>query len=105
MKINIKQGDQVMVLAGKYKGKEGKVTQVLPKEYRVVIDGVNVAYKHMKSRQRGESGQKIQFFAPVDISNVQVICTKCKKAARVTVKVTEDKKRVRVCKKCNEVID
>lgn len=103
--INVKQGDQVKVLAGKYKGKEGKVTQVLPKEKRVVIDGVNTAYKHMKSRQRGESGQKIQFFAPVDISNVQVICTKCKQASRLGVKITDDKKKVRVCKKCNEVID
>lgn len=104
MTMNIKQGDQVKVLAGKYKGKEGKVTQILITENRVVVEGVNISYKHMKSRQRGESGQKIQFFALVDISNVQVICTKCKQASRFGVK-TSDNKKVRVCKKCNEVID
>lgn len=105
MKIKIKQGDIVKILSGKYKGKEGKVMQILVDEKRVVVDGVNVAYKHMKSRQRGESGQKIQFFAPVDLSNVQLICAKCKQASRIAIKVSDDKKKVRVCKKCNEVID
>lgn len=105
MKIKIKQGDIVKILSGKYKGKEGKVMQILVDEKRVVVDGVNVAYKHMKSRQRGESGQKIQFFAPVDLSNVQLICAKCKQASRIAINVSDDKKKVRVCKKCNEVID
>ncbi len=105
MKIKIKQGDQVKVLAGKYKGKEGKVMQVLPKPAKVVVEGVNVAYKHMKSHKRGESGQKIEFFAPVDISNVQIICPKCKKTARLGIKVDKDNQKIRVCKKCEEVID
>jgi len=103
--MKIKQGDIVKILSGKYKGKEGKVMQILVDEKRIVVDGVNVAYKHMKSRRSGESGQKIQFFAPVDISNVQLICAKCKQATRVAIKTSDDKKKVRVCKKCKEVID
>ena len=79
--------------------------QILVDENRIVVDGVNIAYKHMKSRRTGESGQKIQFFAPVNISNVQLICAKCKQATRIAIQTSNDKKKVRVCKKCNEVID
>jgi len=105
MKFKIKKGDVVRVLAGKDKGKEGKITQVLAKESRVVVDGVNVAFKHLRARQNDQSGQKIQFFAPIEISNVQLLCPKCKKASRVGIQLTDDKKRVRICKKCNTAID
>lgn len=105
MKFKIKKGDVVQVIAGKDKGKEGKVTQVLGKENRVVVDGVNISFKHLRARQNDKSGQKIQFFAPIDISNVQLVCPKCKKNSRVGIQLTADKERVRICKKCNTAID
>jgi len=105
MKFKIKKGDVVQVIAGKDKGKEGKVTQILGKENRVVVDGVNVSFKHLRAKQSGQSGQKIQFFAPMNISNVQLLCPKCKKNSRVGIQLTDDKKRVRICKKCQTAID
>jgi large subunit ribosomal protein L24 len=105
MKFKIKKGDTVAVIAGKDKGKEGKVTQILAKENRIVVEGVNISFKHLRAKQSGQGGQKIQFFAPIEISNVQLLCPKCKKNSRVGIQLTDDKKRVRICKKCQTAID
>lgn len=99
--MNIKRDDMVKVLSGKDKGKKGKVLQVFPKEGLIVVEGMNAMYKHMKSGRSGESGQKIEFNGPMNVSNVMRICPKCGKPARVGYK-TVDSKKVRVCKKCGE---
>ncbi|MFA4954123.1 MAG: 50S ribosomal protein L24 [Patescibacteria group bacterium] len=70
-KLRIKTGDKVKILAGKDKGKEGKVIQVFPKQRRVVVEGVNAAKKHLRTRSQGQKGQVIEFFMPIDSSNVQ----------------------------------
>lgn len=101
--MNIRRDDMVKVLAGKDRGKKGKIIQVFPDENLVVVEGVNKMYKHLKSNRRGEPGQKIEFNGPVKMSNVQLICSKCGKPTRVGHKIEADKK-VRVCKKCKEVI-
>lgn len=72
-KIRIKTGDQVKVMAGKDKGKTGKVLQVFPKAGRVVVEGVNVCKRHLKTRRAGQKGQTVEFFMPIHVSNVMPI--------------------------------
>jgi large subunit ribosomal protein L24 len=97
--MNIKKGDKVKILSGKDRGKTGKVLKVYPPENRVVVEGVNMVKKHRKSTQRGQKGERISFEAPLNVSNVQLICSACGKPSRVGKKEVEGK-RVRVCKKC-----
>ncbi len=97
--MNIKKGDKVKMLSGKDRGKDGKVIRVIPREDRVVVDGLNLIKKHKKSKQRGQKGERITISAPINVSNVQLICPKCGKPSRIGHKMISDKK-VRVCKKC-----
>ena len=106
----IKVNDKVKVLVGKDKGKTGKVTQILPEMKKAVVEGINVMYKHVKSRKKGEKGQRIQFNGPVALSNIMLLCPKCSQTSRVGVKsaLNPDSKKIskaRFCKSCNEVID
>lgn len=103
MNISIKKGDNVVVIAGKDKGKTGKVTEVYPKEGRVLVEGINMATKHKKARNQQEKSGKISINLPIDVSNVMVICPSCGKATRVYHKVVDGKK-VRVCK-CGTSLD
>lgn len=97
--MKIKKGDQVKVLSGKDRGKTGKVLRSLPEEGKVVVEKVNVNKKHRRARNQGERSERISISAPIDISNVQLICPKCGKATRIGSKLIEGKK-VRMCKKC-----
>ncbi|MFA6466894.1 MAG: 50S ribosomal protein L24 [Patescibacteria group bacterium] len=109
--MKIKVNDKVQVIAGKYKGKTGKVLQVLPDMKKVVVESINVMYKHLRPRQKGEKGQRVQFNGPVTASNLMIICPKCNKTSRLGLKISESlgeankKTKARFCKKCNEVID
>ena len=97
--MNIKRDDKVIVLSGKDKGKEGKVLVASPKTGKVVVEGINVATKHMKPRRQGEEGGIIKVETPIYVSKVQLVCPKCGKATRVGFKV-ENGKKTRICKKC-----
>ncbi len=103
--MKIKKGDNVMVMAGKDRGKTGKVIQVFPVEGKVVVEGVNVTFKHAKTRKQGEKGQKIEFNGPVNASNVMLIDAKSGKPTRIGYKVMEDGRKVRVAKKSGETIE
>ncbi len=103
--MKIKKGDKVKIIIGKDRDKEGKVLQVLPEREKVVIEGLNLVIKHMRPRRSGEKGQRIQFPAPLQISNTLLICPKCNKPTRVGYKILENKKKIRMCKKCKEAID
>ena len=103
--MNIKKGDNVKVLSGKDRAKTGKVMQAFPNLSKVVVEGVNKVTKHVKTRKRGDKGQKIEYFGPIQASAVALVCPKCLKATRVGRKVLEDGKKVRVCKKCNASIE
>ena len=108
MKMKIKINDKVSITAGKDKGKTGKVIQILPTAKRVVVEGINVMYKHVKAQKGGEKGQRIQFNGPIALSNIALLCPKCNKPSRIGIRIadTENKKvKARFCKKCNEVID
>ena len=101
--MNIKKNDTVIVLSGKDKGKKGKVLVAMPKDNKVIVEGVNVATCHTKPRKQGEQGGIIQKEAPIYACKVQKVCPKCGKPTRVSHKVEGDKK-VRICKKCGAEI-
>jgi large subunit ribosomal protein L24 len=102
--MKIKKEDTVLVIVGKDKGKKGKVRQVMPKDSVLIIEGVNIIKRHMKPRGQARQAGIIEREAPLQISNVMLICPKCSKPVRIQSKVLEDDKRVRICGKCNEVI-
>ena len=101
----VKAKDQVVVLTGKDKGKQGKVTSVAPKAGKVTVEGVAMVKKHQKARAQGQPGGIIHKEAYIDASNVMVVCPKCGKPSRMGHQVLEDGKKVRVCKKCGAQID
>ena len=104
MKMTIKTGDNVLVIAGKDKGKTGKVSAVIVDSNKVVVDGVNIITKHKKPRTQQDKGGIIKKSAPIEASNVLVICPVCGKATRV-VHAEIDGKKVRSCKKCGASLD
>jgi large subunit ribosomal protein L24 len=99
--MRIKKGDIVKKIAGKDKGKQGKVLRTVPGEGRIVVEKINIVKRHKKARREGEKGQRVEIPAPFDISNAMLICPSCGKATRVSYKFVGGKK-VRVCKKCNK---
>jgi len=97
--LNIKSGDNVIVLSGRDKGKTGKVISVAPKAGKVVVEDVMVAKRHRKPRKQGDEGGIIKHETPLYACKVMVVCPKCDKPTRVAHKIEGDKKS-RVCKKC-----
>ena len=104
MKMSIKKGDTVLVIAGKDKGKTGKVLETSPKDSKVLVDGVNIVTKHKKPKSQQDKGGIVKKPAAIEASNVQVVCGACGKATRVSHK-TVDGKNVRICKKCGASLD
>jgi large subunit ribosomal protein L24 len=102
-KSRLKQGDTVRILLGKDRGKKGKVMAVLPADGKILVEGINMVKKHIRPRKSGEKGQRVSVAAPMQISNVQLICSACKKGTRIGVK-RENGERQRICKKCNAEI-
>ena len=99
----VKKGDQAVVISGKEKGKKGKVSQVIPTTGKVVIENVNVVSRHKKPRSAQEKGGIMKKAAPIDASNVMVVCPACGKATRVAHKVIDGEK-ARVCKNAEQVL-
>ena len=104
MKMAIKTGDLVYVITGKDKGKQGKVLEVNNETGRVVVDGVNMVKRHQKPRSQQDKGGIISKLAPIDASNVMVVCPGCGKPSRIGHAEVNGKK-VRVCKKCGSALD
>jgi len=110
MNVKIRKGDTVEVISGRTddKGKRGEVINVLLSDRRVVVQGVNIRTKHEKQMQtqagRNMNPGRVQFEGPIDISNVMLVCPKCKETTRVAVERDDDGAR-RVCKNCNSPID
>lgn len=104
----IKKGDTVEVIAGKDKGTRGEVLRVIPKKDRVVIERVNIVKKHQRPVQAGRQQVQpgiIEFEAPIDLSNVMLVCPQCEARTRVGYRVNEDGRKVRVCRKCGQDIE
>lgn len=101
--MKIVKNDTILIIAGKDKGKKGKVLKTLPKDRKIVVDGLNVVKKHSRPKKQGEKGQRVEVPMPLSVSNVKLVCPKCEKPSRVGYKLTENKK-LRICKKCNQEI-
>jgi large subunit ribosomal protein L24 len=103
----IKKGDTVEVVTGEHKGTRGTVQRASGKQGRIVVAGVNIVTKHQKPRQAGR-GQvragKIEFEAPIDLSNVMLVCPKCNEATRVKYFINESGVKTRICKNCQSEI-
>ena len=104
MALNIKKGDTVLVIAGKDKGKSGKVLVAMPADNSVVVAGVNIIAKHKKPRSANDKGGIIKKENKIDASNVQIVCPTCGKATRVA-HTLKDNKKIRECKKCGANLD
>jgi large subunit ribosomal protein L24 len=104
----IKKGDTVEVIAGKDKGQRGAVLRVLPKAERVVVERINIVKKHQKRQQAGNQQLQpgiIEFEAPLNLSNVMLVCTQCQARTRVNFRTNEEGRKVRTFKKCHADID
>jgi large subunit ribosomal protein L24 len=103
--MNIRKNDNVLVIAGKDRGKKGKVRFAYPKKGRVLVEGINFIKRHSRARGQARQAGIIEREAPINISNVMLLCNKCNQPARVGSRLLADGKRVRVCRSCGEVID
>jgi len=103
--LHVKTGDRVIVTAGKDKGKQGNIKKAMPSKGQVVVEGVNMITKATKANPAyGIQGGLIKKEAPLDSSNVMIVCPSCEKPTRIAHKVVDGKK-VRICKKCGEQLD
>lgn len=100
----LKKGDTILVRAGKDKGRTGKIQRVLTKDRRIIVSGVNMVKKNLKPNAKNPHGGIIDYAAPIQISNVQIICPRCSKITRIEYKITSGSK-LRQCKRCHESID
>lgn len=102
--MKIKKKDTVIVLLGKDRGKKGKVEKVLQKKGKVIVSGVNIYKRHLKSQGEGKPGGIVDIIKPLAVSKVALICPKCSQQTKVGYKLTTEGKK-RICRKCKEVID
>jgi len=103
--VKIRKNDTVLVIAGKDKGKKGKVRFAYPKKERVVVEGINFIKRHSRTRGQARQAGIIELEAPIHISNVLLFCSKCNHPTRVGFSFLEDGRKVRFCRSCGEVID
>lgn len=101
----IKKEDKIIVLSGKDKGKIGAVLKVDSGKGRVIVEKINIVKRHAKPSAKTAKGGIIEKEAPMDISNVMVVCNKCAEPTRIGMRILEDGSKVRVCKKCKEPMD
>ena len=103
--MKIRKNDTVLVIAGKDKGKKGKVRFAYPKDERIIVEGINFIKRHTRARGQVRQAGIIDLEAPVQVSNVMLICNKCNHPARIGFRFLEDGRKVRFCRSCDEVID
>ncbi len=104
MGLKVKKNDTVLVIAGDYRGKQGRVLKVFPKQGKAVVEHVNMVKRHTRPRTNQQGGI-LEKEAPIRLSNLMVVCKRCNQATRVARRTMEDGTRVRVCKRCGEMLD
>ena len=109
-RLRLKKGDEVIVLAGKDKGKRGKILQTIPGEAKVIVDGVNIVTRHQRPRAATRSTPKAQTGtikkpAPLAGGKVMLVCPHCSKPAKTIIALTEDGGKTRICKRCRQAVD
>lgn len=105
VKMHVKKNDMVKVVAGKERGKTGKVLRVFPGKGRVVVESLNVVKRHTRPSQLNPEGGIVEKEAPISASNVMLLCGSCNEATRTGVRTLEDGSKSRFCKKCNASVD
>ena len=103
--MHIRKKDKVRVIAGNDKGKEGEVLKVFPGTSKIIVEKVNLIKRHAKPSQQMRQGGIIEKEAPLTLSNLMVLCPKCNKPVRTGKKRLEDGKNVRICRKCEDILD
>ena len=103
--MKIRKGDDVLVIAGKDKGKKGKVRFAYPKDERLLVEGINFIKRHTRPVRQARQAGIIEREATIDVSNVMLLCSKCNHPTRVGFRFLEGDKKVRICHVCHEVID
>ncbi len=102
-RMKIKKGDSVVIIAGKDKGKKGKVLDVRAQVRRIVVEGIALRKKHQRARKAGQHGEVITLPSAIDVSNVMIFCSHCSKGVRTGFQITGDEKK-RVCRICSNTI-
>jgi len=103
--MKIRKNDTVLVMAGKDRGKKGKVRFAYPKKQKLLVEGINFIKKHSKARGQAKQAGIIDLEAPIHVSNVMLFCDKCNHPTRISFRLLEDGRKVRICQSCREVID
>lgn len=103
--MKIRKNDTVLVIAGKDRGKKGRVRRALPKKQKVIVEGVNMIKRHSRARRAARQAGIIELEAPLHVSNVMLLCNKCNKPVRVGFRFLADGRKARICRSCQEVID
>jgi large subunit ribosomal protein L24 len=103
--VKIRKDDTIVIIAGKDRGKKGKVRRALPSEERVIVEGLNMIKRASRARRATRQAGIIELEAPIRVSNVMLICNKCGNPTRVNFRFLDDGKKVRICSSCREVID
>ena len=103
--MKIRKNDTVLVITGKDRGKTGKVRFAYPDKQRVLVDGINMIKRHMRARAQVRQAGIIEREAPINVSNVMLLCSKCNHPTRIGFRFLEDGRKVRACRVCKEVID
>jgi len=103
--MKVRKNDTVVSLTGKDKGKKGKVRNAFPRESKVIVEGVNMIRRHSRAGRATRQAGIIELEAPIHVSKVMLVCNKCGKPAKFGFRFLEDGNKVRVCRRCNEVID
>ena len=103
--MKIRKNDTVLVIAGKDKGKKGKVRFAYPKKEKIIVEGINFIKKHSKARGQVRQAGIIDLEAPLHVSDVMLLCQKCNRPTRIGFTFLEDGRKVRICRSCKEVID
>jgi len=103
--MKIRKNDTVIVIVGKDRGKTGKVRFAYPKDKRLLVEGVNFIKRHMRAVRQARQAGIIEREAPIPVSNVMLLCSKCNHPTRVGFRFLADGKKVRICHACGEVLD
>lgn len=105
MRASIRKNDTVLVIAGRERGKTGKVLRVFPGKGRAIVERLNMVKRHSKGRGRGTAQGIVEKEAPLHLSNLMILCDRCNAPVRIGKKRLDDGRSVRVCRRCNEQLD
>ena len=103
--MKIRKNDTVLIIAGREKGKKGKVRRAFPEQDSVTVDGVNMVKRHSRARGAARQAGIIELEAPLNVSNMLLVCGKCNRPVRVGFRFLDDGRKARICRSCHEIID